>query len=102
MFHDGKWAGLEGNFTVLPSGKCYLSFYFDSPLNIFLAIEDTLGNEYYYSLKVLSLGLLPNGKAISSSNRFFHTLREIKEISKDELSKSIKESKPQEENGNGK
>ena len=28
LYHDGKWFELEGNFTVLPSGKCFLSFYF--------------------------------------------------------------------------
>lgn len=92
LFHDGKWFDLEGNFTVLPSGKCYLSFYFDSPLNIVLAVEDNLGNEYYYTLEVLLTGLLPNGTGVSSSQKPFHTLREIKEISKDELSKLIKES----------
>lgn len=93
LFHDGKWFDLEGNFTVLPSGKCYLSFYFDSPLNIVLATEDNLGNEYYYALKVLSMGLLPNGTNVSTSKKAFHTLREIREISKDELPKLIKKSK---------
>lgn len=84
LFHDGKWFELEGNFTVLPSGKCFLSFCFDSPLDIVLAVQDTLGNEYYYTLYVLMVAL-PNGAGLSSSGRFFYTLREIKEISKDEL-----------------
>ncbi len=101
LFHDGNWVDLEGNFTVLPSGKCYLSFYFDSPLDIFLAVEDTLGNEYYYNLKVVFLGSLPNCPGISTSNRVLHTLREIKEISKEELLKSIKDSKQREEKSNG-
>ena len=101
LFHDGNWVDLEGNFTILPSGKCYLSFYFDSPLDIFLTVEDMLGNEYYYNLKVVSLGSLPNCPGTSTSNRALHTLREIKEISKEELLKSIKESKQQEEKNNG-
>ncbi|HBN00208.1 MAG TPA: hypothetical protein DD384_03100 [Firmicutes bacterium] len=101
LFHDGNWVDLEGNFTILPSGKCYLSFYFDSPLDIFLTVEDTLGNEYYYNLKVVSLGSLPNCSGTSTSNRALHTLREIKEISKEELLKSIKESKQQEEKSDG-
>lgn len=101
LFHDGNWVDLEGNLTLLPSGKCYLSFYFDSPFNIVLTIEDILGNEYYYLLKVLRVAF-PNNAKISSSNRFFHTLREIKEISKEELLKTIKDSKRQEEKDNGK
>lgn len=101
LFHDGKWVELEGNFTILPSGKCFLSFYFDSPLDIFLAVEDTLGNEYYYNLKVVFLGSLPNCPGTSTCNQALHTLREIKEISKEELLKSIKENKQQEEKSNG-
>lgn len=101
LYHDGKWFELEGNFTVLPSGKCFLSFYFDSPLDIVLTVQDTLGNEYYYTLYVLMVALV-NGVELSSSDRFFHTLREIKEISKDELSRLVKENKSKEENGNEK
>ena len=101
LYHDGKWFELEGNFTVLPSGKCFLSFYFDSPLDIVLAVQDTLGNEYYYTLCVLR-GALVNGVELSSSGRFFHTLREIKEISKDELSRLVKENKSKEGNVNEK
>ena len=95
IYHD------EGNFTVLPSGKCFLSFYFDSPLDIVLAVQDTLGNEYYYTLYVL-MDALVNGVGLSSSGRFLHTLREIKEISKDELSRLVKENKSKEGNGNEK
>lgn len=101
LYHDGKWFELEGNFTVLPSGKCFLSFYFDSPLDIVLAVQDTLGNEYYYTLYVLMVALV-NGVELSSSDRPFHTLREIREISKDELSRLVKENKSKEENSNEK
>lgn len=101
LYHDGHWFDLEGNSTVLPSGKCYLSFYFDSPQNIILAVEDTLGNEYYYTLYVLIVALV-NGAGLSSSGRFFHTLREIGEVSKGELSRLVRESKKQEDKGNGK
>lgn len=101
LYHDGKWFELEGNFMVLPSGKCFLSFYFDSPSDIVLTVQDTLGNEYYYTLFVLKVALL-NGAGLSSSGRFFHTLREIKEISKDEFSRLVKENKSRKENGNEK
>lgn len=101
LYHDGKWFELEGNFTVLPSGKCFLSFYFDSPLDIVLTVQDTLGNEYYYALYVLMVALV-NDAGLSSSDRFFHTLREIREISKDELSRLVKENKSKEGNGNEK
>lgn len=101
LYHDEKWFELEGNFTVLPSGKCFLSFYFDSPLDIVLTVQDTLGNEYYYMLYVL-MAALPNGAVLSSSGRLFYTLREIREISKDELSRLIKENKSKEGNGNEK
>lgn len=101
LYHDEKWFELEGNFTVLPSGKCFLSFYFDSPSDIVLTVQDTLGNEYYYMLYVLKVALV-NGVELSSSGRFFHTLREIKEISKDELSRLVKENKSKEGNGNEK
>lgn len=101
LYHDEKWFELEGNFTVLPSGKCFLSFYFDSPSNIVLTVQDTLENEYYYMLFVLKVALL-NGAGLSSSGRFFYTLREIREISKDELSRLVKENKSKEENGNEK
>ena len=101
LYHDEKWFELEGNLTVLPSGKCFLSFYFDSPLDIVLAVQDTLGNEYYYTLYVL-MDALVNGVELSSSGRFFHTLREIREISKDELSRLAKENKSKEVNRNEK
>lgn len=101
LYHDEKWFELEGNFTVLPSGKCFLSFYFDSPLDIVLTVQDTLGNEYYYMLYVL-MAALPNGAVLSSSGRLFYTLREIREISKDELSRLVKENKSKEGNGNEK
>lgn len=101
LYHDGKWFELEGNFTVLPSGKCFLSFYFDSPLDIVLTVQDTLGNEYYYTLYVLMVAL-PNGAGLSSSGRLFHTLREIRQTSKDELSRLVKENKSKEGNGDGK
>ncbi len=101
LYHDGKWFELEGNFTALPSGKCFLSFYFDSPLDIVLAVQDTLGNEYFYTLYVLKVALV-NDVELSSSGRFSHTLREIREISKDELSRLVKENKSKEGNGDEK
>lgn len=90
VFHDGNWYPVEGNKTVLPSGKCYLTFDFSNPLNIFLAINDSLGNGYLYALKVLAL---PSPNSIGGqggpNGKIFHTLREIEEISKKDFDNSI-------------
>lgn len=84
--HDGTWVKMEGNTTVLPSAKCLLNFRFiDNPNSLFLEIEDQLGNNYYYQLFVLFLGTK------SSSGMALHTVREINNISKEEMEKIIKE-----------
>ena len=84
VYHDGKWFELEGNTTVLPSGKCLLSFYFDSSKDIFLSVEDMLGNKYGYSLLVSPINGLIESAILSSNDREFYTLREIKENLKQE------------------
>ena len=84
IFHDGKWVITEGNTIVLPSSKCLLYFRFkDKPSALFMEVEDILGNTYYYHLLVLYIG----------TDRLFHTIREIKNISKEEMEKIMKEAK---------
>lgn len=86
--HDGTWVKMEGNATVLPSAKCLLNFRFiDNPNSLFLEIEDQLGNNYYYQLFVLFLGTK------SSNDMALHTVREIKNIKKEELEMIMKEAK---------
>ncbi len=88
IYHDGTWIKMEGNTTVLPSSKCILNFRFmDNPLSLFLEIEDILGNAYYYQLFVLPLGTQ------SSNGMTFHTVREIKNISKENMEQIMKETK---------
>lgn len=79
IFHDDKWFDLEGNTTILPSGKCLLSFAFNSPSNIFLSIEDMIGNKYSYALNVLPMSRFAEATALKASNRTLHTVTEIKE-----------------------
>lgn len=86
VYHDGKWVNMEGNTTVLPCSKCILNFRFiDKPLSLFLEVEDILGNTYYYQLFILYLGTQ------SSNGMELHTVREIKNISKEEMEKIMKE-----------
>ena len=54
--------------------------------NLFLEVKDGLDNSYYYEIKVLSLNLLP-GVVRNSNTELLHTVRELKEISIDEINK---------------
>lgn len=86
--HDGIWVKMEGNTTVLPSAKCLLNFRFiDNPTSLFLEVEDQLGNNYYYQLFVLFLGRK------SSNGMALHTIREIRNITKEEMETIMKEGK---------
>lgn len=86
IYHDGKWICMQGNTTVLPNSKCILNFKFiNNPLSLFLEIEDILGNAHYYQLFVLFLGVQ------SSNGMLLHTVREIKNISKENMEKIMKE-----------
>ena len=88
IYHDGKWIKMEGNTVVLPSAKCLLNFRFiDKSNSLFLEIEDQLGNSYYYQLFVLLLGTK------SSNGMALHTVREIKNIAKEDMEALMKESK---------
>ena len=79
---------MEGNTTVLPSAKCLLNFIFlDNPNSLFLEVEDQLGNNYYYQLFVLFIEVNP------STGMALHTIREIKNITKEEMEMIMKEAK---------
>lgn len=86
LYHDGVWVGVEGNTVVLPGARCILNFRFaDKPTCIFLEVEDALSNKHYYQLFVLSLWY----KEPEGIN--YHTIREIKLISKENMDKIMKE-----------
>ena len=86
--HDGTWVKMKCNTTVLPSAKCLLNFRFvDNPNSLFLEIEDQLGNNYYYKLFVMFLGTR------SCNGMSLYTVREIKNITKEEMEMIMKEAK---------
>lgn len=86
IYHDNVWVGVEGNTVVLPSAKCILNFRFsDNPACLFLEVEDALSNKHYYQLFVLVLWR----KEPEGIN--YHTIKEIKSISKKDMEKIIKE-----------
>lgn len=88
VFHDGKWNEIEGNTVVLPNKSVYFDFRFNYDVNnLFLEVKDGLDNSYYYEIKVLSCNLLP-GIVRNSNTELLHTIREVKEISIDEINKS--------------
>ena len=88
VFHDGKWNEIEGNTVVLPNKAVYFDFRFNYDVNnLFLEVKDGLDNSYYYEIKVLSCNLLP-GIVRNSNTELLHTIRELKEISIDEINKS--------------
>ena len=90
IFHDSKWWSIEGDTVVLPGNKVALSFRFNQDVNnLFLQVQDILGNAYYYELKVLSLDLLSKTPKAQTTGfqDYPHTIRSIKEISLEELKK---------------
>ena len=85
LYLDGKWYDIEGNTVVLPNRSVIFHFQFENFLYIFLEVNDALGNPYYYEMKVVSWkfdGKYPN---------FHYTLREIKEISFEDVQMKIEE-----------
>ena len=86
IHHDNTWVSVEGNTVILPNSKCVINFRFtDDPRYLFMEVEDILKNKYYYQLKVLFLNTR------TSSNKLFHTIREINSISELEMNKAISE-----------
>ena len=87
IHHDNNWVEFEGNTVVLPGAKCLLNFRFsNNPEHIILEVEDLLKIKYYFQLKVLNIT-----GAISSSGKILHTIREIKQISTEEMAKLVRE-----------
>ncbi len=89
IYHDGEKIQLEGNTKMIPASQndeCLVSFLFNSPEDIYLEIEDILGNLFYYEVKVLcNFGLL------SSNKKYLHTVREINKIDILTLNEEVKE-----------
>ena len=86
ILHDNCWVAIEGNTTVLPGAKCLLSFRFsDSLAQIVLEVEDILKNLHHYRLMVLNTG------SKTSSGKQFYTIREINNLSDEEVNELIEE-----------
>lgn len=89
VYHDNKWWEIQGNKVVLPNSSVYLDFNFTEDVNkLFIEIKDRLGNIYYYQIKVLMLNLLTKHKG-EKGNRVAHTIRELIEVSKEEIEELI-------------
>ena len=92
VYHDGGWNDIKMNKTLVGGDKCILNFCFDSPFEIYLKAMDIYGNAYFYRMRVLGY---PNPLApqLTLSGRAFNTIRDITEVTKDEIDKEIKEEK---------
>ena len=85
IFHDGKWWDVDFNKTMLPNKTVYLTFCFNEDVNnLFLEVKDTLDNSYYYEVKVICLSLL---NPALQTPPLPHTIRELKEVSLEEIEK---------------
>ncbi len=74
VFHDNKWFEFEGNTILIQQSKVLLSFMFESPLDIFLEVEDEVNIKHYYKLNVLSTSL------IGGSGGGLHTIKDFKKV----------------------
>lgn len=83
IYHDGKWGNLEANNMLVHGGKLLLNFRFDNPNNIILEVKDVFDNLFYYVLNVL------HTKLLGGSEVGVHTVRGLKEISKEYLNKIL-------------
>ena len=89
VYYDNKWRELLGNVVVLPNTEVILDFSFANDANnIFLEVKDAIGNFYYYEIKVLCLYSI--WETPPKGDRLAHTIREIKEITLEEIEKRIK------------
>lgn len=93
VYHDNQWWAMEGDTTILPNKKVIISFRFNKDVNnLFLQVQDALGNSYYYELKVLLMFSI-TGKKPSENNDFAHTIREINEITLEEITQRLESQK---------
>ena len=94
IYRDSEWLELVGNLTLIPENKCILSYGFNEPFNMYLEVEDVLGKLHYYECKPL---IMPTPGTSSptkdSSGKIFHTLRSLREISKEDMEKNMQEAK---------
>ena len=86
IYHDKSWFSISANKVILPNARIYLDFTFDDISGIFLEVMDTLGNKYYYEIKVLFL------RKASNRNHLFHTIRELRELPETEILDRINQS----------
>ena len=94
VYHDNKWWNIIANNVILPSKCVYFDFNFTEDVNnLFMEIKDGLDNAYYYEIKVLCLGLLAR-KQPNLSDNMLHTIRELKEITLEEINKRITKVNP--------
>ena len=86
VYHDNKWWTVEGNKIVLPNKVVIFDFNFSTDVNnLFMEVKDTLGNSYYYEIKVLNINFV--SLKSGDKNPYKHTIRELKEISLEEIIK---------------
>lgn len=86
VYHDDKWWAVEGNKIVLPNKVVIFDFNFSTDVNnLFMEVKDTLGNSYYYEIKVLNINFV--SLKSGDKNPYKHTIRELKEISLEEIIK---------------
>lgn len=86
VYHDDKWWTVEGNKIVLPNKVVIFDFNFSTDVNnLFMEVKDTLGNSYYYEIKVLNINFV--SLKSGDKNPYKHTIRELKEISSEEIIK---------------
>lgn len=86
VYHDNKWWTVEGNRIVLPNKVVIFDFNFSTDVNnLFMEVKDTLGNSYYYEIKVLNINFV--SLKSGDKNPYKHTIRELKEISLEEIIK---------------
>ena len=90
IYHDNQWWDILGNNVILPNKCVYFDFNFTEDVNnLFMEIKDGLDNAYYYEIKVLCLGLIARLRPHLSDKKL-HTIRELKEITLEEINERIK------------
>lgn len=90
VYHDNQWWDTLGNNVILPNKCVYFDFNFTEDVNnLFMEIKDGLDNAYYYEIKVLCLGLIARLRPHLSDKKL-HTIRELKEITLEEINERIK------------
>lgn len=91
VYHDNQWWDVWGHNVVLPNKCVYFDFNFTEDVNnLFMEVKDGLDNTYYYEIKVLCLGLIARHQA-NLSNKKLHTIRELKEITIEEINERIQQ-----------